>query len=122
MKYRKTNAINISLTGVKCDHCDWKLYEFPDGSKFGPMPLEFFKELCHNTACPKCGANLLTDADIFVLTNFEKFVGFVNTILRPYVWVKLLFGWKSDHYTVPSLMNGTGKLGFDWDKRVKQPN
>lgn len=48
----KTVTINIS--GIRCDSCDYKIEDvkFEEYDKYKNMP------------CPKCGANLLTQADI----------------------------------------------------------
>lgn len=46
-------ALEFNVSGIKCDHCDYK-----DES----VKVEDYKDWL-NKPCPKCGANLLTEAD-----------------------------------------------------------
>ena len=64
------NAIDINITGIKCDACDYK----KEGVKFEDYP-EYL-----NKPCPQCGANLLTQEDLDSVKGLLAFAGLVNAI------------------------------------------
>ena len=69
-------AITIEIKGIKCDNpkCD---YTNPD------VEREDYKEFL-NAQCPKCGDNLLTDADMDAVIAMEKMAVVMN---EAFAWV-----------------------------------
>ena len=90
------NAIDINITGIKCDACDYK----KEGVKFEDYP-EYL-----NKPCPQCGANLLTQEDLDSVKRLLAFAGLVNAIAPEPV---------EDDRKVRGVveMDGTGKMNFN---------
>lgn len=88
---------NMNVKGIKCDACDYKDMT---------VPREDYPHWL-NKPCPKCGANLLTEADFNTLKRLEKVTNFMN-------W---LFPMKKNEPTSEPVRfygtaNGTGKIEF----------
>ena len=68
--------ITIEIKGIKCDNpkCD---YTNPD------VEREDYKEFL-NAPCPKCGDNLLTQADMDAITEMEEMAVVMN---EAFAWV-----------------------------------
>lgn len=66
-------AVRIQSDGIKCDYCDWN------------DPHVHFRNYAfwHNRPCPKCGYNLLTDADYKAVKRLVFMVSIINIILFP---------------------------------------
>jgi len=87
------NAINLNIHGIKCDACDYK----NDDVKF-----EEYKEWL-NKPCPKCGTNLLTQADLNSTKKLIKLTNIINKIIPKR---------KDDEQMIKAevKMNGTGNV------------
>lgn len=87
-----------TIYGIKCDHCDYR----DDSVQFEDYPLWL------NRPCPKCGANLLTQADFDAVVHLLKTCEEINSnhVLH---FLNLLFGSngrKRWHLN----MNGSGTI------------
>jgi len=93
-------AITLKASGIKCDAegCDYlnDTVSFHDYGKWLNRP------------CPKCGSNLLTQADLTTLNRIMKFVRFANFILFPWAILSWIIG--SSRIGLRIKMNGTGKI------------
>ena len=73
------NAVDYKIGGIKCDNpdCDFKdmTVEFKDYSAWLNKP------------CPKCGANLLTQADLETSKALIKIVNIVNMLAKPFMFL-----------------------------------
>lgn len=87
-------AIELNIMGIKCDHCD---YKEPD-VKF----VDYEKWL--NKPCPKCGENLLTEADLNSLKALIQISDVANQLFPD--------GFDGDKRKAKMFieMNGTGKM------------
>lgn len=88
--------ITLDIKGIKCDAplCDYK-----------DMTVAFDMEKYHNAPCPKCGANLFTDADYKAMKKMLHRIKVINFIFSPFMH-KLdakVHRFKMD-------MNGTGEV------------
>lgn len=63
-------TIQHEITGIQCDSCDWK-----DMSISSDDYSEWINE-----PCPKCGANLLTEADYNASVAFKKSIDMINSM------------------------------------------
>jgi len=105
---KKEEAITLNLGGIKCDYCDFK-----DMS----VPYEDYKNWL-GKPCPKCGANLLTEADyktvkriVFITKLFNKIYSFF-----PHKKTK-----KSEDVLVGTFeFDGTGKTVFSAKTEKKE--
>jgi hypothetical protein len=94
----------LEITGIKCDAdgCDYQDQNIPrPGEKY---------ESYLNAPCPKCGAPLLTEADLKLIRRIERATNLVNRIGK-------LLGLKTpsrkliDKYPIiPLSMRGDGSL------------
>lgn len=90
--------LNLDMAGIKCDACDYKDME---------VQITDYKEWL-NKPCPKCGASLLTEADLKTITRLNKIIGFFNWVLSPFIKVD-----ESTQLQKMSVeMNGTGEVKF----------
>lgn len=80
---RKFKAIDIEIGGIKCDapNC-----HYHDDS----IKLENYRDWV-NKPCPKCGANLLTEACNKQVLTFVKFAKIMNIILFPFMVITTPF-------------------------------
>ena len=74
-------AIEFNIKGIKCDNpdCDFR----DETVKFEDYPLWL------NRPCPKCGWNLLTQADLDATKALIKLVNIINWITKPFIYVYL---------------------------------
>lgn len=93
----KGKIMQVDIRGIKCDVCDFK----DDTVRLEDYP-EWLDE-----PCPKCGANLLTQAD---LDSVLRLVRFVNAVNRIPLLGRIFRGKKEKKMTVE--MNGTGSMVF----------
>lgn len=93
-------AVNLNIKGIKCDNpsCDFRddTVEFQDYGTWLNKP------------CPKCRANLLTEADLKAVKRMIGIANLINRILRPFVKPDK----KTKRMTVIAEMNGTGEIKF----------
>lgn len=96
-------AINLNIKGIKCDNpkCDF----IDENAK-----VEEYSNWL-NRPCPKCGANLLTEADY---NNTRLIIESVRTINKAFLGVDLA---NQDEFTekiiIRAKMNGTGNVEFE---------
>lgn len=91
------NALELQVLGIKCDNknCNYK----NENVRYG----EFDAWL--NKPCPKCGQNLLTEADFKSMKYLIKITAFLNKILpKPKEEEEMI--------TVDVEMDGTGSIEF----------
>lgn len=90
------NPVELNIYGIKCDACDFK-----DMS----VKVEEYAEWV-NKLCPKCGANLLTEADYINVKMLMEMAKIANSVLP---------SRESDEekITIDVKMDGTGKIDFD---------
>ncbi len=93
----------LKIEGIKCDNPDC---DFKDDS----VVYEDYK-VWLNKPCPKCGTNLLTEADLKAVKKLKKFANIVNFFLRPFIKPDINVKRK----TVDVEMNGTGTMQFKMD-------
>jgi hypothetical protein len=93
-------AIELVVEGLRCDApgCGYT-QNYPRGSS-----VDF--EAWLNAPCPKCGANLCTEADLRVLRGIRRFTRILNRLL----WPLTLFSRKQKAVTFDLGMDGTGKI------------
>lgn len=93
-------AIEFNIKGIKCDNpdCDFR----DETVKFEDYPLWL------NRPCPKCGWNLLTQADLDATKALIKLVNIINWITKPFMFILK----KTKRIKVFAEMNGTGKVKF----------
>jgi len=101
--------VNSIYHGIKCDCCDFK----DDSIQFEDYP-EWL-----NKPCPKCGANLLTQADFDTTQKLARmidninsgtgFVGFVARVLNS----RFFHLFKRESVSVRANFNGTGKVSYE---------
>jgi len=93
-----SKAIEINTGGIKCDNpkCDYK----NENVSFGEMDKWI------NKSCPKCGCNLLTQADYDNMKLLISTVDALNGILPDRKEEDKLA-------TMTVKMNGTGKMNID---------
>lgn len=94
--------VQVNIKGIKCDVCD-----FIDMS----VEYEDYPQWL-NKPCPKCGANLLTQADLDTVKTLIETTNLVNTFFED-LEVKV----KDDNeFTKIKLdMNGSGKIFINLD-------
>ena len=65
-------AITFNIKGIKCDNenCDWC-----------DMEADFIPEKWLNHPCPKCGANLFTQADHDAMQKMFKAAAVINAVV-----------------------------------------
>jgi len=93
----------LQLSGwFKCDaeNCDWKGLN-------GISRENYF--LIRNLPCPKCGANIFTDADYSGMASINWVMGW--PIIRFFNWIGKLFNIKTSKFLVK--MDGTGKVNLE---------
>lgn len=95
------NALSIKIQGINCDAptCD-----FRDGT----VRYEDFEKWL-NKPCPKCGANLLTDADLRSTRKLLQFVRLANRLLPRAKRGESLA-------RVAIAMDGSGRVSIDLNK------
>ena len=93
------NATNLKINGIKCDApgCDYK-----DDT----VRVEDYK-LWLNKSCPKCGANLLTQADYDVVQGVIKVTNFLNLPVIRHLLKLFSFGKKTE---LKINLHGTGQV------------
>jgi phage FluMu protein Com len=84
----------LTVKGIKCDHCDWRNLTVERAD---------YKDWL-NRPCPKCGANLLTQADYDAVCDLEKIAA--NPL------IKLIALFARDKRKTRVNMNGTGWEGM----------
>ncbi|MFE8701181.1 hypothetical protein ACFYKX_11300 [Cytobacillus sp. FJAT-54145] len=96
-------AIEVNVGGLKCDApgCD-----FIDMS----IKVEDYEQWV-NAPCPKCGGNLLTEADFRNVKFLLKMAEMANKILPPRT--------QDPEATMSVKMNGTGEMEFDIKEYTK---
>lgn len=96
-------AVELNIKGIKCDHCD---YQEPN------VKFEDYEKWL-NKPCPKCGANLLTEADLNSLKMLIQLTNAANELFPS--------GFDGNDSKTPELdkkvkgiveMNGTGKMNI----------
>jgi len=101
--------MNLKITGIKCDVCDWR-----DDS----VRLEDYPKYV-NAECPKCGQNLLTVEDYKNVQRLVKIAS--NPMIRFIEWVYLKLGLtKMKKWNIK--MDGTGKVEWEEKGNVKNEN
>lgn len=89
-------ALSFEIRGIKCDACD-----FMDKN----IEVEDYKNWL-NKPCPKCGANLLTQADFDNVQFLIKTTNLINEIYpKPKKDEKM--------FTMSVNMDGSGKMDFN---------
>lgn len=88
-------VMDVIIKGIKCDNPDCDYHN--DSVEVQDYSLWL------NKPCPKCGENLLTEADYKTVKRMFKFAKFLNFIFAP-----LGLGKKKTTYNVD--MNGSGGL------------
>jgi DNA-directed RNA polymerase subunit RPC12/RpoP len=63
-------AVDCTVTGIKCDNCDYR-----DDS----VPFEDYQKYL-NKECPKCKSNLLTQSDFDLCNKIVKYIRMYNII------------------------------------------
>ena len=88
-------ALTLSIGGIKCDNCDYRNDD---------VKVEDYNQWL-NKPCPKCEANLLTQADYDNVQKMLSLVDILNGIYAP---------TKEDEELVKVSveMDGTGKMDF----------
>jgi hypothetical protein len=98
-------AMDYKILGIKCDApgCDFK----------DPTVSFDNYKLWLNKPCPKCGANLLTQADYDTCLYIIKIARILNTpgIKHIYILFNFLFG-RRKLIKFKGEMNGTGEVNF----------
>ncbi|MGE7650499.1 hypothetical protein ACQKM1_22390 [Peribacillus frigoritolerans] len=91
-----TNPVELNIYGIKCDSCD-----------FNDMAVQVndYPEWV-NKPCPKCNANLLTEADYKNVKLLIKLAEITNIILPKN-------SSDEEKVTMTVEMNGTGEMDFD---------
>lgn len=72
------------ISGIKCDHCDYKDME---------VPFEFFPHYI-DAPCPFCGHNLLTRADYNVCVNQYMIAWYFDSAVAYLKWLNPLHYWR----------------------------
>ena len=87
--------LDVDIRGIKCDkdECDFIDMNVPN--------KEYDQWL--NKPCPKCGSNLLTEADYKTVKLMIRISKIVNFLMWP-------FGCSQNRATLKVKMNGSGKL------------
>lgn len=67
---QENNIMTLNIRGIKCDHCDYsdmevEAVDYPDWL---------------NRPCPKCGENLLTEADYHAVLSMMGMARLVNSL------------------------------------------
>jgi hypothetical protein len=91
-----SNPVELNIYGIKCDACD-----FSDMS----VKVEEYSEWV-NKPCPKCGANLLTEADYNNVKMLMEVAKMTNSILPPNES-------NEERISMKVKMNGTGNMVFE---------
>lgn len=94
MKFKK--VVQLDISGIKCDHCDYRdmSIKYKEYDKFV------------NSKCPKCGENLLTEADYKTTKIMVGICNVINFVCYPFsIFVKN----KTVEYASAE-MNGSGKV------------
>jgi hypothetical protein len=106
MKTRE-KAIDYLIQGIKCDNprCDYKdmTVQFKDYKKWV------------NVSCPKCGSNLLTDADMKLVKRLVKVTKIINFFYK-------MLGINIENepkYRLQVKMDGTGEQGVKFSEIEK---
>lgn len=90
------DALELNIYGIKCDVCDFK-----DET----VKVEEYEQWL-NKPCPKCGANLLTEADFNNVKMLMEFTKMANAILPK----------RDENEEVKKIsikLNGTGEMKFE---------
>jgi hypothetical protein len=96
-------AVELNIKGIKCDHCD---YKEPN------VKFEEYEQFL-NKPCPKCGENLLTEADLNSVKMMIQLTDVANEMFPS--------GFDGDDSKVPEFdkkikaaveMDGTGKMNI----------
>jgi hypothetical protein len=89
------NPVELNISGIKCDACD-----FNDMS----VKVEEYSEWV-NKPCPKCGANLLTEADYNNVKMLMEIAKITNSALPSNELTE-------ERVSMEVKMNGTGNMDF----------
>lgn len=90
------DALELDIHGIKCDACDYRDDE---------VKVEDYDKWL-NKPCPKCGANLLTEADY---NNVKMLIAITNSFNG-------IFPQREDDEEVSTMsieMNGTGDINLE---------
>lgn len=99
-------AVELNIRGIKCDHCD---YQEPN------VKFEDYEKWL-NKPCPKCGENLLTEADLNSVKMMVQLANVANEMFPS--------GFDGDDNKVPEFekkikasveMDGSGKMDIKID-------
>jgi inhibitor of KinA sporulation pathway (predicted exonuclease) len=71
-------AVDCTVTGIKCDNCDYR-----DDS----VPFEDYQKYL-NKECPKCKSNLLTQSDFDLCNKIVKYTRMYNIIYFPIHFIR----------------------------------
>lgn len=93
-------AINIKAQGIKCDNpnCNFR----DENARFEEY------EAWLNKPCPKCGANLLTEADLKTIKAMVLVANLINSLVRPFVKIDK----NTPRITIAGEMDGSGRVSF----------
>ena len=72
--FEENSNLEYTITGIKCDNCDWSDMSFTWDD------LEQIKKDWLNKPCPKCGSNLLTKKDFDEVANMTNAVEKTNQL------------------------------------------
>ena len=93
--------IDLKISGIKCDACP----DYYDTT----VNVKEYKDWV-NKPCPKCGSNLLTEADYKTTKNVIFYTTIFNIILSPIQIILSLLIKEKDKEEIYFDMNGTGKI------------
>lgn len=102
-----TVVIESHVSGIKCDTrgCGWR----DDEVRFEDYPQWV------NRRCPRCGGNLLTEADMATCLRVKRSVDQINVLCNRWLPSWLLRRLDARRAKAPTFhadMNGTGKIKF----------
>lgn len=93
--------IDLKISGIKCDGCQ----DYYNKN----VNVKEYKELV-NKPCPKCGSNLLTEADFKTTNNVIFYTTIFNILLSPIQLFLSIFTKEEDKVEIPFDMDGSGKV------------
>jgi hypothetical protein len=95
------DAIKMTIRGLKCD---------APGCDYRDDTVEFANYKAYiNKPCPKCGANLLTEADAKAAVKIARAVKGLNVLWKIFHPVRVLIG---PYHKITMTMNGKGFEGI----------
>lgn len=91
-----SNPVELNIHGIQCDACDYS-----DMS----VKVEDYPKWV-NKPCPKCGENLLTEADYNNVKMMMEFAKLANSVIPP-------SEVEEEPVRISVKMNGTGDMDFE---------